>query len=157
MVRMKKLVSMILAVTLILSASEIAYAGTSAVTKQARQVTKYVNKERQKRGRSKLKLDKKLCKAANKRAKELSRSFSHLRPDGSDCFTLLDEYNIKYHACGENIAAGQTSSKMVVDSWMGSTGHRKNILSKSYKKIGVGYYKKSGSEYRYHWVQIFTD
>jgi uncharacterized protein YkwD len=39
---------------------------------------------------------------------------------------------------GEVIAAGQTSAREVVDSWMGSTGHRAQILGSAYSLVGVG-------------------
>jgi len=43
------------------------------------------------------------------------------------------------NAAAENIAAGQTSPASVVGGWMNSAGHRANILSSSYREIGVGY------------------
>ena len=55
---------------------------------------------------------------------------------------------------GENIAYGQTSPEMVMDSWMNSPGHRANILNGNYKYIGVGHYVDgTGTNY---WVQLFT-
>lgn len=44
---------------------------------------------------------------------------------------------------GENIAMGQSSPESVVSSWMGSSGHRANILSTSYRELGNGYYYDS--------------
>ncbi len=45
-----------------------------------------------------------------------------------------------YNAAAENIAAGQATPASVVTGWMGSSGHRANILSTSYRELGVGYY-----------------
>ncbi len=160
---MKKTLSLKMTVIAMCMALTVSMLGTSSqavaasYTKQQKQVLSLVNKQRTKRKRSKLKLDPKLCKAANKRAKEIAKVFSHSRPDGSDYFTVLDEYKISYNTCGENIAAGQPSAKDVMSSWMDSPGHKANILDKSYKKLGVGYYKKKNSTYVYYWVQIFTD
>lgn len=42
-------------------------------------------------------------------------------------------------ALGENIAAGYSTPASVMAGWMGSPGHRANILSGSYSEIGVGY------------------
>jgi len=39
---------------------------------------------------------------------------------------------------GEVIAAGQSSAREVVDSWMGSSGHRSQILGSAYRRVGVG-------------------
>ncbi|MGN0577914.1 MAG: CAP domain-containing protein [Ruminiclostridium sp.] len=118
-------------------------------------VAELVNSERKAAGKSALTLDSKLCEAAEIRAKELSERFSHDRPDGSSCFTVLDDLGIRYMAVGENIAAGQRSADEVMKSWMNSQGHKKNILSGNYRKIGVGFYK-SDTGYGYYWVQIFS-
>ena len=55
---------------------------------------------------------------------------------------------------GENIAAGYGNPSSVMAGWMGSSGHRANILSTSPWEIGVGYYAGSGS-YGVYWVQDF--
>jgi len=54
----------------------------------------------------------------------------------------------------ENIAAGYSTPESVVAGWMGSSGHRANILSTGSWEIGVGYYQGSGDYYRY-WTQDF--
>ena len=48
---------------------------------------------------------------------------------------------------GENIAAGQTSSKSAMTSWMNSQGHKKNILTSAYTGIGVGAVVVNGVHY----------
>ena len=40
-------------------------------------------------------------------------------------------------AYGENIATGYTSEREVVDAWIKSPGHCKNIMNKAYKEMGV--------------------
>ncbi|MGN0579072.1 MAG: CAP domain-containing protein, partial [Ruminiclostridium sp.] len=71
-------------------------------------------------------------------------------------FTVFEELGIRYGAAGENIAAGQRSASEVMESWMNSSGHRQNILSSNFRKIGIGLYK-SPDGYGYYWVQIFSD
>lgn len=66
-------------------------------------------------GVSSLTLDSSLVEAASIRAKELSDSFSHTRPNGSSCFTVLSELGISYGTAGENIAAGYSSSQSVME------------------------------------------
>jgi hypothetical protein len=44
-----------------------------------------------------------------------------------------------WNSAGENIAAGYTTPDSVMTGWMNSPGHRNNILSASYREIGVGY------------------
>ena len=93
-----------------------------------------------------------LVSAANKRAEEVAKVFSHTRPDGSSCFTVLGEYGVSYRSAGENIASGQTTPAEVVNAWMNSEGHRANILGANFTSLGVGVYKNGSS---YTWVQLF--
>ncbi len=118
----------------------------------ANEVVRLVNIERQKEGLAPLTSRQDVTEVAQIRAEEISRLFSHDRPGGGDCFTLIEEKNIRWRALGENIAAGQKTPAEVVDSWMNSPGHRANILSDDFNGIGVGCYKKDGVLY---WTQMF--
>ena len=120
------------------------------------EVLRLVNEARAQEGLSKLTLSDKLVEAAQIRAEELPEEFSHTRPDGASCFTVLSEVGVRYMATGENIAAGQPTPADVMDSWMNSSGHRANILSGNYSQLGVGVCKSSGG-YGIYWVQLFTD
>lgn len=130
---------------------------TSTADKEKAAVLKLINQERQKKGLSALKMDNTLNAAADARAKEIVKSFSHTRPNGTSCFTILDEakYKVSYTMAGENIAAGYSSADAVMTGWMNSDGHRANILNSGYDKVGIGYYYSSSQPYRYYWVQIF--
>lgn len=124
---------------------------------RAQSVLFIVNEERKKQGLKPLVLDAKLTSAANLRAEEIYKKFSHSRPDGSSCFTVLYDFHISYRAAGENIAAGQKTPEIVMNAWMNSKGHRANILNSNYGKIGIGVYEVPGSMYGIYWVQLFTD
>ena len=101
-----------------------------------------------------LTLDSSLVEAASIRVKELSDSFSHTRPNGSSCFTVLSELGISYGTAGENIAAGYSSSQSVMEGWRFSSGHYQNIISSKFKKIGIGVNIVNN---QYYWVQIFSN
>jgi uncharacterized protein YkwD len=116
------------------------------------EVITLVNEERAKYGLSPLSKDDGASKVARVRAKEIVKSFSHTRPDGTSCFTAAKELGVTYRSAGENIAFGYSSPKQVVKGWMNSEGHRKNILSSSFSKIGVGCFESSGVLY---WSQFF--
>lgn len=118
-----------------------------------KQVVELVNKERNKNGLASLTMDSELNRAAALRAKETVKSFSHTRPDGSSCFTALDEIGYSYFSAGENIAMGQSSPSEVVNAWMNSEGHRANILNSSFTKIGVGCHSNGSTLY---WSQFFA-
>ncbi|GEM_PF-1609299 len=118
------------------------------------EVLRLVNIERSKYGLSPLAMDSKLTEVAHLRAKEIVISFSHTRPNGSTCFTAAKEIGVSYRSAGENIAYGYPSPQSVVNGWMNSEGHRKNILSQSFGKIGIGCYKNGRTLY---WTQFFTN
>ncbi len=120
-------------------------------------VLSLTNANRQANGLKPLSFSEPLCKAAQTRANEIAASFSHVRPDGSSCFDILPAYNVVFRTAGENIAAGQPTPEMAVDSWMNSPGHRENIMNTDFSHLGVGFVEAPGTQYRYYWVQLFTD
>lgn len=75
-----------------------------------------------------------LHKAARIRAKELSQSFGHNRPDGSGWWTVSPDL-----VAAENLAKGYSNPQTVVQKWMESPSHRSNILS-DYDIVAVGVY-----------------
>ena len=116
------------------------------------EVIRLVNAQRAKYGLSPLQKDTGAVSVAHLRAKEIVQSFSHTRPNGTSCFTAAKELGVSYSTAGENIAYGYGNPEQVVNGWMNSEGHRKNILSASYSKIGVGCYKSGNVLY---WSQFF--
>ena len=116
----------------------------------------WTNIERARHGLSALKAADVLDSAADTRAAELARSFSHTRPNGSKWHTALSANGISYSSAAENIAAGQSDPCEAVSAWMNSDGHRSNILSGKYTHLGVGYYYSSSSKYSQYWEQLFA-
>jgi uncharacterized protein YkwD len=76
------------------------------------------------------------------------RHFSHTGPDGSQPRDRAERSGYRGSSWGENIAMGQRTAEEVMQSWMGSTGHRANILRREYQDIGIG---QAGA----YWVQLF--
>ena len=126
---------------------------TTSEEAMADRVIELVNQERTSRGLQPLLKHDGLMVAAAARAKELSQRYSHTRPNGSECFTILWHLGIDYGYAGENIAMGQRTPEIVMNDWMNSSGHRANILSENFDCIGVGYTMVDGHPY---WVQLFT-
>lgn len=54
---------------------------------------------------------------------------------------------------GENIAYGYSTVSGVMEGWMNSDGHRRNIMDCSFKYVGFGYAENNGRRY---WVADFT-
>jgi len=126
----------------------------SAEEEYALEIVRLLNEERGKRGLTPLTADAGLCAAAQKRAQELQQSYSHKRPNGSSFYTVLQEFNIPFNGCAENIASGQSFPQEIMHEWMISTGHQENILG-DYSSIGVGVVKRPEPHIGYYWAQLF--
>lgn len=119
---------------------------------KAKEVFNLINAERKKEGKAPLKNSSVLNDVAKVRAKEISTYFSHTRPDGSSCFSVIDGLNIRWKILGENIAGGFNEPSRVMTAWMNSSGHRANILNDSFESVGIACYRYNGNCY---WVQFF--
>ena len=125
-----------------------------SVEEMASEVIRLTNIERVKDGAAPLQYHAGLQRAAMVRAEEITRKFSHTRPDGTDSSTALYENGV---ACdgGENIAAGQKTPEAVVRAWMNSSGHKATMMQQSITHIGVGVCK-SPITGQWLWVQDFS-
>lgn len=120
------------------------------------EVVALVNKEREKRGLEPLQTHNRLSALANVKSQDMAdkRYFSHTSPTYGSPFDMMDEFDFRYQAAGENIAAGQRTPEEVVEGWMNSDGHRANILHEDFTHIGVGYMEGAGP-YKRYWTQLF--
>tara|TARA_B100001093_G_scaffold336475_1_gene321319 strand:+ start:983 stop:1519 length:537 start_codon:yes stop_codon:yes gene_type:complete len=81
--------------------------------------------------------------------------FDHVNPDGDapDARILVTGYQPR--AMGENIAAGAMTADDVVEGWMNSDGHCRNIMDGSFQQLGVGYIFDADVQYNRYWTQVF--
>ena len=127
--------------------------GSSDLEIFARRVASEINSRRAAAGLEPIRLCDSLNEVAILRARECATKFDHIRPDGTPCFTALDEANVPYYDAGENIACGQSTPEDVMQAWMSSDEHRANILAPAFEYVGVGVYYVGGT---YYWTQFFT-
>jgi uncharacterized protein YkwD len=68
--------------------------------------------------------------------------FSHIDHNGKDVLDRLQAQGVDgFRSAGENIYAGQNISNVVdsvIQGWMNSPGHKRNLLSPNYQEAGVG-------------------
>ncbi len=129
----------------------------TAVSSYEQKVVELVNVERQKAGLSALTLDSKISSVARTKSKDMADNnyFAHQSPTYGSAGDMLRKSGINWSAWGENIASGQRTPEAVVTAWMNSPGHKANIMSTNFSKIGVGYVTNSnGTPY---WTQMFTN
>lgn len=129
--------------------------GSTDITSLENEVVRLVNVERSKAGVPALVQNSEVGRVARIKSEDFVKNnyFSHTSPTYGSPFDMLKSFGITFTAAGENIASGQKTAADVMNSWMNSSGHKANILSSTYNKIGVGVAKDSnGSIY---WTQMF--
>jgi uncharacterized protein YkwD len=80
--------------------------------------------------------------------------FSHYSPNGLSPFDRMAEGNITFNFAGENLALAP-SVDLAMKGLMQSPGHKENILSKDFHKIGISVV--DGGIYGEMFCQEFTD
>ena len=113
----------------------------------AQSVLCLVNAERADKGLGALTQNGQLDQAAQGMADEMvaKQFFSHETPDGKNLADRVEPTgyipNSDDWVLGENLAWGSgalSTPRAIVNGWMNSEGHRKNILDGSYKEVGLG-------------------
>lgn len=115
----------------------------------AYQVLDLVNQERAKKNRNPVTMDKNLLECAMTRAEELTVYASHIRPNGSICFSAFPYFEDP----SENLAINQGTPEEVMESWIESSGHYTNIMNSKNVSAGIGCYSQNGHLY---WIQCFS-
>jgi uncharacterized protein YkwD len=96
-----------------------------------------VNGQRAIRGLPDLQEDRRLDRSAQGWTDVMvaSGSFTH----GPDFSARITAAGFSWADAGENIATGFRTPREVMDAWMASPGHCRNILDPVYSRIGVGF------------------
>ena len=82
----------------------------------------------------------KLELAALKHSKDMfdHKYFDHIDKKGQGPNARISKEGYKWSTCGENIAMGQNTVEEVMNGWIMSEGHCKNIMNKSFNEVGSG-------------------
>jgi len=118
-----------------------------------------VNSARLVEGRPPLTLDPRLSAAAQAHAQDmLARTYyAHRSPEGSMPRQRVLAAGVTADLVAENLAAGQTSVENVVEAWLHSVDHRRNMLDPRFTRLGVGVaVGNENHKYKVLWVQDFT-
>jgi uncharacterized protein YkwD len=126
-------------------------------------VYEMVNEERKEKGLHRLNYNQELEKLARMHSANMAEHgfFSHVDHNKMNVDERRKSYSphLFMGAIGENIASvpgrGEKEvAKKLISQWMGSEGHRENILNKKYSHIGVGITQKGN---RFYATQVFGD
>jgi uncharacterized YkwD family protein len=127
-------------------------AETGELSQYEQKVVELTNQERAKQGLPALEVDAELSKVAKEKSRDMQANnyFSQDSPTYGSPFDMMKQFGIEYSSAGENIAMGQPTPEEVVQAWMNSEGHRKNIMNSNYTHIGVGHVENG-----HYWTQQF--
>jgi uncharacterized protein YkwD len=115
-----------------------------------------VNEARKKEKLPPLKANATLFAVARAHSKNMAKKgeMQHVL-DGKDVKKRLQDARYPFGWYGENIATGTNSTlEDIMKSWMGSKGHRANILKDKYTEIGIGI--AEGDKGRLYYTQVFA-
>lgn len=117
--------------------------GLESVRAIERNIFDAVNRERRSRRLPALVWSEVLAAEARRHSEEMARKgyFGHRDPKRGALAERIRAAGIEYTACGENVY-GQArlagAATAAVNGWMGSRGHRSNLLSAVYRETAVG-------------------
>lgn len=109
------------------------------LTEQEQEMVNLINKDRLANGLQPLMVDAALTNTARIKSRDMVNNsyFSHESKTYGSPFDMLAKFNIDYRYAGENIAANK-DVQSAYDALYASEGHRENMLSPKYQKVGVG-------------------
>ncbi len=132
--------------------AQLAEARRPQVLAYATNVSQYgmlsaTNSARAANGLAGLALNAKLNNSAQGKANDMIANdyWAHVSPTGVSPWYWFKQAGYKYIKAGENLAYGFDNSQQINDAWMGSSGHRANVLG-DYKDVGFGI--ASGANYQ---------
>ena len=117
-----------------------------------KKVVDYINNYRSMSELQTLKVSQDLNKIAKIRAKEITKKFSHTRPDGTIRELIKRYQNRKYYEWGENlqkiiIGEDDNLSYEIFKAWKESPPHNENMLLKQHRYIGISIIKYTDGYY----------
>jgi uncharacterized protein YkwD len=125
-----------------------------------------INDVREARGLGRLRMNRRLDAAADFHSRDMGRRgyFQHESADGTAFWRRIQRFyrsgGFRSWSVGENLLWGtdRFGAAFAVRQWMKSPPHRKNILSRSWREIGIGaaYFASAPGEYEGRSVTIVT-
>ncbi len=103
------------------------------------EMLRLVNEERHKAGLQPLVMDEALRQVARAHSRDMFQRgyFSHYTPEHASPFDRMQAAGIRYLTAGENLALAPTI-QAAHRGLMNSPGHRANILSPAFRRVGIG-------------------
>ena len=97
-----------------------------------------------------------LNRIASARAEDLAKlgELSHTTPTYGTAEEMLDKFEYKWTAFGENMGAGYTNALEITNDWYNSPSHKENLMSPVFTHMGAG--TASDKDGKIYWVTLFS-
>ncbi len=111
----------------------------SALSSQEREMLQLVNEERVKNGLKPLVLMPELTELARLKSKDIIKYnyFAHTSPTYGSFAKMVSDAGIRFYSVGENLAKAR-NAKHAFYLFMGSSGHKANMLNPNFTHVGIG-------------------
>lgn len=141
---------------IIILAVFFAFSPSYTILEKEMQAYEASNVYRKKKNREVLELDTFLCRLAREHSEHMASGMESFGHGGFDKRVKKVEKNLGTGAVAENVfmASYEADGNEAVEAWIDSPDHRKNMLNKSYKRVGLGV--ATGDEGTFY-TQIFCD
>lgn len=146
--------------------SQVRRAASSSTATLEKAVIARINQLRRGRGLSPLRLNRRLAAAADYHSRDMGRRgyFEHDSADGTVFWRRIERFyssrGFRTWTVGENLlwASRKCGADFAVRRWMRSTPHRRNMLSRDWREIGIGaaYFVRAPGDYGRRPVTILT-
>ncbi|MGM0769112.1 MAG: CAP domain-containing protein [Pseudomonadota bacterium] len=82
--------------------------------------------------------------------------FSHIGSDGLRVGARVTATDFSWSVVGENIAAGYDEVGAVMEAWLESPGHCRNIMDPRFTEFAVTRVDAANADYDNYWTQVFA-
>jgi len=79
----------------------------------------------------------------------------HAGGDGSSSGERATRAGYRWRTVGENVAVGQPTPELAVESWLESSRHCANAMDPDFTEMGSGFAADPGNASRIYWAQVF--
>jgi len=132
---------------------------TAVEQQRTPQAASLINGYRARKGLGPVSEDARLMKAAAQHASDLAAvaRVSHYGSDGSDPASRARRAGYTFSNIGENVSAGRASLTEVVQAWIESDAHRRNLELQPATHFGLAHSFSPESHYRHYWVLVLGE
>ena len=129
----------------------------SAAKIDLRQTEQLINRARARHGAGPVRMEDRLVEVALSHSLMMARKgkMAHQFGPGTRFRDRINKAGIRGSAA-ENVGAGYSSIESVINGWLRSPGHRRNLLNRKLTHIGMGAALNPASKYRTYWTLILA-